>query len=129
MNEKSQIPKGFSLVPTGGRPKKTTRDITVYLAYLWKKEEVNTADPAIDFVIKKFSLTDDHGSVRKLIRKAKAALPKQFLIVVDGTMITIIKAPNRVVVSGAPGWSWHPELSEAVAIIAKNVHVTIHYRQ
>lgn len=116
-----EVPAGYMLVKTGGRPQKTARDVGVYLAFLWKKEDVEKTWLAHEYIVDSFKLSDA-GHARKCIRNAKKALSKKNLVSIFPNFVLLVSASISAgghieVKSGASGWIWANGLPTGLEIV------------
>lgn len=128
MTEEIKIPTGFILVPKGGRPKKTERDMAVLIARVIKKGELNKVYLANDWVIGEFGL-NDAGHVRSCLKKAKEHLPDKFLTVDFGESailmgVQISEGGMTVIEKGSSAWFWAKGEKEATEVKANETIVT-----
>jgi hypothetical protein len=70
----SSIPPNMVLIPRGGRPRKDSRNVAVYLAYHWRRELVGeSARLAEEWVISqwRYSGITDPAHVRATVKRAR----------------------------------------------------------
>ncbi|MBS0448586.1 MAG: hypothetical protein JSR59_21905 [Proteobacteria bacterium] len=121
------------LVPKGGRPPETARDIAILLARWAKEKELGTKARADAWIMEKWAHrgVTDVRHVRVRANKAKAALPKNFVVLVgDRTGLhTVFARPPK---GSAPGtvflWTPHPD-PETGAHLLEAIEVNVEHRQ
>lgn len=117
--------RGLVAQPKGGRPPKVARDVAVFLAHHWRRNELQeTAAQSAEWIVDvwKYLGIMRPENVRARLSVAKKALPKQMLLISthDGAVIAI-KAPAETplqpwIHEGAPGWLWAPGMAEAMQL-------------
>ncbi|HZW11903.1 MAG TPA: hypothetical protein VFF81_01760 [Noviherbaspirillum sp.] len=121
------LPEGYVISKKGGRPKKITRDIAVYLARAWRTEIDHKKFLADQWIIEKFNLTDD-AAVRNRVKLATKYLRGKGIMVCfpDGGLVIFVPAEQRTEEASlvldckenSRGWAWAPGLEQAVEIEA-----------
>lgn len=121
MTEEIKIPEGYVMIPKGGRPKKTARDIALFIAFLLKKEELGKVYLAHDWIMQNFKHVNDSGHVRACLKKAKKALPKSFFLAhIEG--VTFLVPPP--IANGSILWGWAPGDENATEMVIRNFVAT-----
>ena len=128
MSEKFEIPHGYVLRKSGGRPPKDARNIAVFLAKHLQKEHLgNSASAANCWIIERWinrGISED-AHVRRACREATPLLNKHFIITSNAGP-TFVKAVEGPIKNGSKGWIWADGLFEALPIEVENFNATIH---
>lgn len=111
----------------GGRPPKVARDVAVFLANHWRRNQLHeTAAQAAEWIITEWK--DDgikrEENVRARLAAAKKALPRQMMLIgLPSGAVVAIEAPAEAplqpaIREGAGGWLWAPEMTVALQVRA-----------
>lgn len=118
-----QLPEGWHVQKSGGRPKKDAKFIGITLARLWqinqRKEKASFADRWIIEKWAKHGVTDEahiRAIVRRMSKGLMAPLNKTFQIQNDRMVLAMSLVHNK-------GWLWCEPLTEAIPLVG-NVTMT-----
>ena len=117
--------RGLVAQRKGGRPPKVARDVAVFLADKWRRNELDeTAAQSAEWIVEAWK----HGgimrpeNVRARLAAAKKAMPKQMMLIITrGGCVVAIEAPAQTplqpwIHEGAYGWLWAPGMAVAMKL-------------
>ncbi len=112
-----QLPEGWHVQKSGGRPKKDAKFIAITLARLWQinqwKQKASVADRWILEKWAKHGVTDEahiRSIVRRMSKGLMAPLNKTFHIQSE-KMVLAMSPSNK------KGWLWYEPLTEALPLV------------
>ena len=119
-----KLPPGYMICRKGGRPPKLARDMAVLAASIWLQSKDMSAREADYWIIEEFKFkSDDPSEVRRSLRKAKMALPREWGAFVVGNFVTIVETVGSCISANpdAKGWAWREGMLKAVKIMPSSV--------
>lgn len=135
------LPPGFSIVKTGGRPKKEARDAAVFLAKFWRMEaHSEAATKAEQWIVDTWETAGTKASkgisetahVRAAITRSRDRGLNYSLLMTDPAtgVCTAVEceknATGATLKDGARSWHWVAGMTEAIQGLVKNPEVTVH---
>lgn len=124
MTAQIELPPGYVLCRKGGCPPKIARDIAVLAASVWQESLDKSPKEADYWIIDGFEFkSEDRSEVRRALRKAKSALPREWGSFVVGNFVVIVEMAGCGI-SANPnekGWAWREGMKEAVQIKPSSV--------
>ena len=122
---KIELPPGFHIQKTGGRPKQDEKFIAVTLARLWRVEKHSEIKKQADYWILekwgKYGITDEahiRSAVKRMSKGLLAPLRKSYIAMDPSFVLAISTVTNK-------GWFWNESLLEALPVCKGEISIEI----
>lgn len=109
-----QVAPDYVLTRRGGRPKKTARDVAIFLAKHWRENELGELTKTADqWILDKWGKAgiSESAHIRAAVRRAKDTWVKRCFLIGSGDgRVMACAAP---ICEGSLVWVWQSEMTEA----------------